>query len=99
MRRADLAGDAPLCLLVAFDRGETLAQALFGQILEGARDLFGAALLVGGAQELDLIGVALRLLRHQIAADPVPDWFEAGARDAAAMLAVRRIVDQELLNR
>jgi len=49
MWRADLPRDAPPCLVIAFDRSKTFAQPLFGQVLEGARDLLGAVLLVSAS--------------------------------------------------
>ena len=99
LRRADLRRHAARGLDVALGAGLDLAHALLGEVLEGARDLSGVLPAVGGEQQVDLIDVGLGLLRHQIARDPFPDRRQAGARDAAAMLAFRRVVDQERLDR
>ncbi len=99
MRRSDLRREALLGLFVALDRQEAFTQTLFGEVLERTGDLLGAVLLLRGEQQLDLIRIGLGFLRHQVAADPGPDRVEAGARDTAAMLALRCIVDDERLDR
>ena len=98
VRGADLAGNALQCLLIPLDAGETLAQSLLGQILKCAGNLICAALLVRRQEELDLVAVAPRFAQHQVAADPFPDGIERGARDAAEMLALRHVVDNERLD-
>ena len=100
-RSSSIACGVPICPatlrdrpVVALQRAETFAHALLGQVLEGARDLFGPALLVGAEQHLHLIDVDLGFARHQVAGEPCPDRIEAGTRNAAAMLARRRIIDE-----
>jgi hypothetical protein len=99
LRGTDLRRDAARRLGVALAGGLDLAHALLGEILEGACDLYGVLPAIRREQQVDLIHIGLRLLRHQIACDPFPDRRQAGARDAAAMLALGRIVDQERLDR
>ena len=97
--RADLEFDLAARSVVALGGDQRLAHAALDQVLKYARDLFGALLLVRADQDRHLLDIGPGVLRREIAAHPVPDRVEAGARDAAAMLALRRVVHQKRLER
>ena len=97
--RADLEFDLPARLVVALDGDQRLAHAALDQVLKCARDLFGALLFVRADQDRHLLDIGPGVLRREIAAQPGPDRVEGGARDAAAMLARGRVIDQERLER
>jgi len=89
-----LHGQPPARLVVGFCRLQRLLQPHDRARLERARQLRGAIGVAGQQRLLDLLAVALGLRRRNDV-DPLPERVERGARDAAAVLVVGRVIDQK----
>ncbi len=99
-RRAELTVDPPPRLVVACGDGEhdpaTSSSALSWK---AAREVLGLVGVAGEQRCFDLLGKCLGLVRHHRVAEPQPDRLERRTRDAAAMLVIGDVVDEERLER
>jgi len=99
LRGSDLGGEALARLGVILHGVERLLDALKRLILERAGEPLRGRLVVGQQAARDLIGIALGLARHQVAADPLPDRVEANPGHTAAVGAIGCVVHHERVER
>ena len=98
-RRADLHGEPPARLVVTGNRRHGFADAKERAIVQCARALFGLDTVLRQRGAIDILAERLGLGRDQIASDPFLDRFKRHARKPPRALVIRRIVDEERLDR
>ncbi len=96
-RRPDLMGELAPGLFVALRSRQRLFDRLDDAVLESMRGLRGLALLTGEQQPCRIVRKGVRLVRQEVAVDPLPYRRGRGARKASLVDTIGFIVDEERL--